>query len=151
MYKQNPIPMTDTESLLHHCLYFTANSLARAMTRMAEEAFGPTGLSPSHAFLLMLVTDNPGIGQKALCEQLQLAPSTLTRFIDKLAYRCYVSRRNKGKASFIYDTKRGKNLEKEISAAWKKLHQNYSKVLGLKCGNDLTYLTSQASQKLSNI
>jgi len=38
---------------------------------MAAEEFDPTGLSPSHAFLMMLVNDNPGAGQKELCEQLR--------------------------------------------------------------------------------
>ncbi|MEE8416834.1 MAG: MarR family transcriptional regulator [Desulfobacterales bacterium] len=74
--------MTECKSILHNCLYFTSNSLSRVITRMAEEEFRRTGLSPSHAFLMMLVNDNPGIGQKELCEQLHLAPSTVTRFID---------------------------------------------------------------------
>ena len=71
--------MTKSNTILHNCLYFTANSLARVITRMAEEEFRATGLSPSHAFLVMLVNDKPGIGQKELCEQLYLAPSTVTR------------------------------------------------------------------------
>ena len=71
--------MTKSKSILHECLYFSANSLARVITRMADEEFHPTGLSPSHAFLMMLVNDNPGIGQKDLCEQLHLAPSTVNR------------------------------------------------------------------------
>lgn len=74
--------MTECKSILHNCLYFTSNSLSRVITRMAEEEFRRTGLSPSHAFLMMLVNDNPGIGQKELREQLHLAPSTVTRFID---------------------------------------------------------------------
>ena len=78
--------MTKSKSILHNCLYFTANSLSRVITRMADDEFRRTGLSPSHAFLMMLVNDNPGIGQKELCEQLHLAPSTVTRFIDALVY-----------------------------------------------------------------
>ena len=74
------------EKYLHNCLYFTANSLARRITAMAEEAFGKVGLSPSHAFLVMLVNEQPGISQKELSRALNLAPSTVTRFVDSLNY-----------------------------------------------------------------
>jgi DNA-binding MarR family transcriptional regulator len=50
-----------------------------------------TGLSPSHAFLMMLATDYPGIGQKELSERLHLAPSTVTRFIDSLVHKGYLT------------------------------------------------------------
>ena len=65
--------MTKRNTILHNCLYFTGNSLARVITRMAEEDFRVTGLSPSLAFLVMLVNDSPGIGQKELCEPLHLS------------------------------------------------------------------------------
>jgi len=38
---------------------------------MAAGESGQTGLSPSHAYLMILVKDKPGIGQKELCEQLR--------------------------------------------------------------------------------
>jgi len=142
--------MTKCKSILHNCLYFTANSLSRIITRMAEEAFRRTGLSPSHAFLMMLVNDHPGIGQKELCEQLHLAPSTVTRFIDSLVYRGYLTRKSDGKASKVYSTKEGEDLQVSIEEAWKSLHQHYAKVLGLKKGDELTAMIDMASDKLSN-
>lgn len=54
--------MTQDTSILTHRLNFAANPLARLITRKAEEEFRTTGLSPSHTFLMMLVTDKPGIG-----------------------------------------------------------------------------------------
>ncbi len=127
--------MTECKSILHNCLYFTANSLSRVITRMAEEEFRRTGLSPSHAFLMMLVNDNPGIGQKELCEQLHLAPSTVTRFIDSLVYKGYLTRKRDGKVSKVYATESGQSRRNSIAEAWKSLHQRYAKVLGLKKGN----------------
>ena len=142
--------MKKGKSLLHNCLYFTANSLSRIITRMAEEEFRKTGLSPSHAFLMMLVTDSPGIGQKELCEKLHLAPSTVTRFIDALVYKGFLTRQSEGKASNVYPTKAGEALRKPIDEAWKRLHQRYAKVLGIKEGDELTAMIDTASQKLSD-
>jgi len=141
--------MANCKTLLHNCLYFTANSLARVITRMAEEEFRRTGLSPSHAFLMMLVDDNPGIGQKELCEQLHLAPSTVTRFIDSLEHKGYLVRRSDGKAVKIYPTKVGESLRGPIGEAWKALHHRYTKVLGVKNGDKLAALIDAASDKLN--
>lgn len=140
--------MDQEKSLLHHCLYFTANALSRVIARMAEEEFKITGLSPPHAFLMMVVNDNPGIGQKELGGQLHLAPSTVTRFIDSLVYRGYLNRKSKGKVSKIYSTNKGKQLTKSIDTAWKNLYHRYSRVLGMKEGDQLTQLIDEASQKL---
>lgn len=141
--------MTKSQTILHHCLYFTANSLARVITRMAEEEFRKTGLSPSHAFLMMLATDHPGIGQSELCERLHLAPSTVTRFIDALVHKGYLIRKAEGKASMVHATPAGEALRAPIDAAWSALHQRYAKVLGLKEGDELTALIDEAGQKLS--
>lgn len=142
--------MTKSRTILHKCLYFTANSLARVITRMADEEFRRTGLSPSHAFLMMQVNDYPGIGQKELCERLHLAPSTITRFIDALEYKGYLTRQTEGKATKIYATEAGKALRKPIEDAWKRLHQRYAEVLGLKEGDALTAMIDEAGQKLSD-
>ena len=142
--------MAKIKSFLHNCLYFTANSLARRITRLADEEFRRTGLSPSHAFLMMLVTDNPGIGQKELSTQLHLAPSTVTRFIDTLVFKGYLTRRSEGKASSVFPTEAGEQLRGAIDDAWKSLHQRYAGVLGLKAGDELTAMIDRAAAKLSN-
>ena len=142
--------MSQSKSILHQCLYFTANSLSRVITRMAEDEFRKTGLSPSHAFLMMLVNDRPGIGQKELCKQLHLAPSTVTRFVDTLVFKGFLTRQVEGKASKVTATAEGAALQKPIEAAWKSLHQRYAKVLGLEKGDLLTAMIDDASRKLSN-
>jgi len=142
--------MSQSKSILHQCLYFTANSLSRVITRMAEDEFRKTGLSPSHAFLMMLVNDRPGIGQKELCKQLHLAPSTVTRFVDTLVFKGFLTRQVEGKASKVTATAEGAALPKPIEAAWKSLHQRYAKVLGLEKGDLLTAMIDDASRKLSN-
>jgi len=142
--------MTKSKAILHNCLYFTANSLARVITRMADDEFRRTGLSPSHAFLMMLVNDNPGIGQKDLCEHLHLAPSTVTRFVDALVFKGYLIRQTDGKATRVHATKQGAGLRQPIEEAWQSLHRRYADLLGLEDGDKLTALIDEASRKLSH-
>lgn len=39
-----------TETLLDGCLYFSANRIARLLTKMAEEEFAVTTLPPTYGF-----------------------------------------------------------------------------------------------------
>ena len=130
--------MTESKSILNHCLYFTANALSRVITRMAEEEFRVAGLSPSHAFLMMQVVEQPGITQKALGAELHLAPSTVTRFVDALVHKGYLERTVDGKTSRITATETGCRLYDSIKAAWKSLHMRYAAILGLEEGDALT-------------
>lgn len=140
--------MKKTEELFHNCLYFTANSLARKITRMAEDCFKATGLSPSHAFLMMLVNDHPGIGPKQLADYLNLAPSTVTRFVDTLISKGYLTKSTLGKNTLIEITESGKSLLKPIQEAWKNLYYRYSDILGEENGKKLTRQVDQASSKI---
>lgn len=136
------------EHLFNQCLYFTVSKLSRAITKMAEEEFAKTGLSPTYGFLLMTVNERPGISQNEICEVLQISPSTLTRFIDKLEGKGLVIRKSKGKNSFIYSTERGMEHQKEIEKAWKDLYERYSEILGYEEGEKLTEITNAAVNKL---
>ena len=140
--------MGNSKTILHNCLFFTANSLARVITKMAEEEFRITGLSPSHAFLLMLVEEQPGIGMKSLSEKLQLAPSTVTRFVDNLVHRGLLVRESQGRETRLTLTPEGQELQNLILKAWKKLHNRYAKILGRKEGDEFTRMVDEMSQQL---
>lgn len=140
--------MTDSGKYLESCLYFTANSLARSITRMAEECFKPAGLSPSHAFLMMLTLETPGISPSELAGHLHLAPSTVTRLADSLIHKGLLEKSSKGKAVSIRPTEQGAKLAGEIADAWKALYRAYSDRLGEKEGQDLTRCIHIAAKKL---
>lgn len=138
----------NTSELLNCCLYFTANSLARVITKMAEQEFGLVGLTPSHAFLLMLAIEKPGVSQKELAESLHLAPSTVSRFVDSLVHRGFVRKEGQGRNTFIHPTESGLSMEEPIAKAWKRLYERYSEILGQEAGNELTGITAKACAKL---
>lgn len=115
---------------------------------MADESFKLTGLSPSHAFLMMLVNDYPGIGPKQLGDYLNLAPSTVTRFVDTLIYKGFLTKKTLGKNTLIEITEPGKELLVPIAAAWKNLYHRYSEILGEENGKKLTREVDMASKRL---
>ncbi|HFD38774.1 MAG TPA: MarR family transcriptional regulator [Anaerolineae bacterium] len=131
-----------------NCLYFTANSLARIITKMADEEFRITGISPSYAFLLLLVDTNPGITPTALANELHLAPSTVSRMIDKLAQKGLLRRRAEGKNVGIYPTERGQELREIVNEAWHRLYERYSTILGEDFSRELTQKIDEATRKL---
>ncbi|MFD2368950.1 MarR family winged helix-turn-helix transcriptional regulator [Brevibacillus sp. GCM10020057] len=142
----NQEPQKD-EAFLEDCLYFTANRLSRAITRMADEAFATTGLTPAYGYLIRLVIGSPGITQKELSEKLSITPSTLTRFVDKLEAKQLVERKVHGKTVMVYPTEKGVELGPALRQASKKLKRLYEEILGKQLSDQLTqYLASSSKQ-----
>lgn len=137
-------------NLLECCLFFTANSLARVITRIGEEEFAAVGMTPSYAFVLSIVIDTPGVPQKELAAKLHMAPSTVSRFVDTLVAKGFITKELEGRNTFIYPTDSGKALKPAIDKAWFSLYERYSKILGKEQGEKLTELTSNASKKLQS-
>lgn len=135
--------------LLECCLFFTANSLARVITKMGEEEFATVGMTPSYAFLLSLAIDSPGISQKELAGYLHMAPSTVSRFVDTLVQKGLVTKTTEGRNTYISPTTKGEELKPVIDKAWKGLYHRYSDILGKEEGENLTAITMAAGKKLS--
>ena len=143
--------MIQRSELFHdHCLYFTANSLARTMTKIVEEEFKTTGLSPPHAYVMMLLFDKICVTPSLLANKLNLSPSTVTRFIDSLERKRYIVRHSKGKITEIHLTIKGSRSIEEISNAWQRLYDRYTKVLGVSEGSELSKVLRLATGNLSN-
>jgi DNA-binding MarR family transcriptional regulator len=140
--------MAKEDSKYCGCLYFSANALGRVMTRMAEEEFAITGLAPSYALLLIGVNEKPGIQPKELSEHMQLAPSTVTRLIEKLEHKGMVERKTNGRATEVYPTPKSLEMDKQLKVAWKDLHTRYTDLIGKEDAQKLTSEVYQASKKL---
>ena len=142
--------MGDTCNFMHYCLFFTSQALCRTMNRMADEEFAPTGLAPSQTYLLMIVIDNPGITQKELAEQMNLAPSTITRFIDNFVRRGLATKEPDGKLVKVSPTTAGQEMAPVIDKVWAQLYKRYSDALGKDVGDDLAIRLDAAVKALDD-
>lgn len=112
------------------CMYFSSAALARRVEKMATRAWQPVGLSPSHAYLLMMAIDEPGIQPSDLSEELLLTPSTVTRLVEKLEEKKLVLRSNEGKTTKVYPTPKAKALRPQLLECLKEFYESYSAILG---------------------
>ena len=120
------------------CLFYSANALARTLTRLTEDAFAETGLAPSLAFVQMAVNRQPGVQPGEIAQIMMLSPSTVTRLVDKLEAKGLVRRKSQGKTSSILPTAAGKRLGSSLQKAWQNVSSDYTKVLGVAASKQLT-------------
>lgn len=128
----------DIQDYQECCLYFTANTLSRKINQLAEEAFATTGLAPSYAYLVMLVADHPGSNQQELCKKMQVQPSTMVRFVEKLVQQEYVTKEQAGRITYIHPTPKAKKFRPKFNKALDELYTRYTAILGEKFAVALT-------------
>ncbi len=124
--------MKSSESKFSSCVYFSSAAFARRVEKIAVESWKGVGLSPSHGYLLINVIDEPGIQPGVLAAQLQLQPSTITRFIEKLEEKKLVVRTADGKLTNVYPTRKAR----EMQATLKKCVQEFNKTCCSIFGKD---------------
>jgi len=131
-----------------NCLYFSMAAFYRKMAKMADEEFREAGLSPSHAFVLMTINKNPGIGPGEIAKMMFLSASTVTRLIEKLERVKLVERRSDGKFIKLIATSKGKEKDFKVEKAWEMLFRRYSTELGEEFSKKLTKEIHNAFQKI---
>lgn len=142
--------MKTSESKYCNCLYFTSAALARKVEKLAVATWKPVGLSPSHAYLLLAVLEEPGIQPSALGEQLQLTPSTISRLMEKLETAKLLVRLTDGKITNVYPTPKAKELAPKMKACVEAFAAAYTNMLGREEGLRLAKDLAAVADKLDH-
>ena len=140
--------MNENKATYCSCLYYSANALARVMTKISDEEFSKLGLSSSYAFLLMTVNNKQGIQPKEISEKMQLTASTVTRLIEKMEYRGYLKRQSCGRSTEVYSTEEGLKLQPKLKELWQNLYKRYADAMGKEKADKLTADIYEATLKL---
>jgi MarR family transcriptional regulator, organic hydroperoxide resistance regulator len=129
-------------------LYYTTTAFSREISSIAENAFMDLGLTPSDAYLIMVVNEKPNVQPTEISERILLAPSTITRMIEKLEKRSIVTRTQEGKYTYVAVTTKGKDLYANILATWDEIHAVFTRKMDDDTVRLLVQHTSGAAAKL---
>ena len=138
----------DLKEQLLDCLVFNSNSLARAISKLADGEFKRLGLSSSYAFLLLLVNGKPDISLLELAGKLHLSGSTVSRFSDSLARRGLVVKRNAGKIVLVDITAKGQEMIPKIRRSLSSFEEKYQSIIGKGFASKLSRDCNYAFQRL---
>ncbi len=133
---------------LNHNLTFVSNSFSRYMNEIATDVFADIGLIPSEAYILLIVNSQKDIQPKDLSKRIRLAPSTVTRAIEKLERRSLIARRQESKFVYLNPTSKSLDLNDSILLKMKKTEEILMRKLGNEPYGDLIKLISDQLIKL---
>lgn len=140
--------MKARESRYHACLYFSTNTLARKIEKLAADVWSSINLSPSHAYLLMMVIEAPGVQPSLVASELQLSPSTITRLIEKLEKQKLVFRKSDGKTTNIYASAKARSLHPKMQQCARVFKEQYIGLLGAREVGELVHSVVRTADKL---
>ena len=130
--------------MFERCLYFNINALTRAVNRTWDEAFAEFYLSPAHAYLLRLTLSQPGLTPKQISKELKLEKSTVTRFLDVLEKKRFISRKKNisgdAREQAIFPTKKSEKIAMQLEEKGEVLYKKMIKSIGK---NELTSLVNE--------
>lgn len=113
-------------------MHFTVNSFAREVGKIFDDHLKSLDIAPSYAELLMLLSERDGMQQQEIADEMNLAPSTITRFIAKLQKEKLVKKRKKTGRSDVVLTEMGAQKTRQIKEEYARAVDEMKELLGEK-------------------
>ena len=125
--------------MFERCLYFNSNKMVRKINRIWEKAFAEVDLSPAHAYLLRAVLKQPGSRLSTLAEELSLAASTVTRFVDALVAKGLLQKHKgeDGREYIVQPTTKALELKDKLESIGDNLYRQMCQTIGSAALDDL--------------
>lgn len=112
-------------------IHNTLNTFSREISTFFDNYFKEFGLATSYVELLMLVKKSEdSCTQKEIAQTMNLDPSTITRFINKLLKKGLVEKNRTGRLATITLTPKGEKLVSNVEKMYKKAESELEGILG---------------------
>lgn len=131
--------------------YFSIAALYRRINKIATQEIAFTGFTPSYAFLILAVKEQPGIRISELAKKLQLEISTVTRLIEKLESRNFIIRDSAPGISRVYLSESGNQIHDNMIAGIKRITSELKSMIGKKATKELGKSIRSTIRKLDDL
>lgn len=113
-------------------MHSASNSFSREITRHFDSYFEEYDLATSYVELLLILYDQDELSQNDLAEEMKLAPSTITRFVNKLVKKGLVQKKKVGRTAVITLSKKGEDQLPTLKRAFDNAVRDLERILGEK-------------------
>lgn len=126
------------------------NSFSRDVTRLFDGYFKEYKLATPFVELLIHIHKNEKLSQKELAERMNLAPSTITRFINKLQIRGFIEKKMNGRMAYITLSEKGNERIPHLIESYRKAEETLRKKLGEKFVHTTEQLLKHGFEQLKS-
>ena len=125
-----------------------ANRFSREISAFFDAYFEGDKLATSYIELILMVNETGSATQKWIAGKMNLAPSTITRFIHKLEKQGIVKKEMEGRMAKISLTKKGSKQATALKAKYDKAESDLIGLLGEKFVDTTRQLLDHGSEIL---
>ncbi len=111
-------------------MHAITNSISREITGFYDAYFKEDKLATSYIELLLMIEDYEKISQKVIATKMNLAPSTITRFLNKLIKKKLVSKKMDGRISYVVLSELGKKVVPKLREKYEQADEDLKEILG---------------------
>lgn len=113
-------------------MHSEANLFSREITRHFDSYFQEFDLATSYVELLLILFEREEVSQNDLAEEMKLAPSTITRFVNKLVKKDLVEKKKVGRTAMISLSRKGRALSPILKRSFESAVKDLNSILGDK-------------------
>lgn len=132
-------------------MHTEANRFSREISAFYDAYFEKDKLATSYIELILIVEEAGSTTQKGIAEKLSLAPSTITRFIDKLEKRGFVVKEMDGRSAMITLTKEGASKALNFRRKYDRAEADLMELLGDKFVDTTRQLLDHGSEMMTRL
>lgn len=117
-------------TFIQTCAYFTAAHYMRAVEKIANKIYAPTGMSPAYSYIMMALEDHDGVSISDLARYLGYERTSLSRMIKQLKNKGLVRLKTIGRKNLIFLSENSDDFLKTANACANKLSTVTNQILG---------------------